>query len=205
MLLDVRDAGAEVAGVLAEIERLRRLDNKPDWGDFAVLGRTHGQLAGTRAFLELNGVPVRRAIKNGLPWPGRIREFRCLLSYLEGVEGPEVSVRGLRMRLETICGAKSLWTAMADRMLADVEGARGPHQCAVPDLIEAIHQALSDHARSHIVGTGVLVGTAHAAKGLEFRHVVVLGGEWQRQRMRGRRDSPEAQRRLYYVAMTPRP
>ncbi len=202
VLLDVRDARSEAVGVLAEIERLRGLDENPDWGDFAVLGRTHRQLAGVRAYLESKGVPVRRAIANGLPWPGRIREFRQLLDYLEEIRAEETSVPELRMRLQDAWGVKSDWTAMADRLLAEVEGSTGPHPCAVPDLIEAIHRALSEHARSHIVGTGVLAGTVHAAKGLEFRHVVVLGGEWQRRHEDGRQDSPEQKRRLYYVAMT---
>jgi ATP-dependent DNA helicase RecQ len=202
VLLDARDAGSEAAVVLAEIERLRRLDEYPDWGDFAVLGRTHRQLAGARAFLESKGVPVRRAIANGLPWPGRIREFRQLLDYLEELRAEEISVPELRMRLRGVWGIKSDWTAMADAMLAEVEGATGPHPCSAPDLIEAIHRALSEHARSHIVGTGVLAGTVHAAKGLEFRHVVVLGGEWQGRYRDGRQDSPEQKRRLYYVAMT---
>ena len=205
VLLDVRDARSEAVGVLAEIERLRGLDENPDWGDFAVLGRTHRQLAGARAYLESKGVPVRRAIANGLPWPGRIREFRQLLDYLEKARAEETSVPELRMRLRDVWGVKSDWTdwmAMADRMLAEVEGSTGPHPCPVPNLIEAIHQALSEHARSHIVGTGVLAGTVHAAKGLEFRHVVVLGGEWQRRHKDGRQDSPEQKRRLYYVAMT---
>ena len=202
VLLDVDDARAQAAAVLAEIERLRGLDATPDWHDFAILARTHRQVSTARAVLEMNEVPVRRAIARGLPWPGRIREFRRLLSYLEGVDEPEVSVPELRARLDAICGAESLWTAMGDRILAEVEGASGPHPFAVPDLIEVVHEALADHARSHIVGTGVLVGTVHAAKGLEFRHVLVLGGDWRSEGRAGHRDSPEAQRRLYYVAMT---
>jgi ATP-dependent DNA helicase RecQ len=47
--------------------------------------------------------------------------------------------------------------------------------------------------------TGLMLLSAHRAKGLEFRHVAVLDGSWDR------RDSSEdrdASRRLYYVAMT---
>jgi ATP-dependent DNA helicase RecQ len=47
--------------------------------------------------------------------------------------------------------------------------------------------------------TGLMLLSAHRAKGLEFRHVAVLDGSWDR------RDSSEdrdAARRLYYVAMT---
>ena len=46
--------------------------------------------------------------------------------------------------------------------------------------------------------TGVLLLTAHRAKGLEFDHVIVLDGEWRRQNG----EDADAARRLYYVAMT---
>ena len=46
---------------------------------------------------------------------------------------------------------------------------------------------------------GLLLLTAHRAKGLEFDHVAVLDGGWDRV---GRDEDPDAPRRLYYVAMT---
>ena len=46
---------------------------------------------------------------------------------------------------------------------------------------------------------GLLLMTAHRAKGLEFDHVVVLDGGWDRV---GRSEDSDAPRRLYYVAMT---
>ena len=46
---------------------------------------------------------------------------------------------------------------------------------------------------------GLLLLTAHRAKGLEFDHVVVLDGGWDRP---SRNEDPDAPRRLYYVAMT---
>ena len=46
---------------------------------------------------------------------------------------------------------------------------------------------------------GLLLLTAHRAKGLEFDHVVVLDGGWD---LVGRDEDADAPRRLYYVAMT---
>ena len=46
---------------------------------------------------------------------------------------------------------------------------------------------------------GLLLLTAHRAKGLEFDHVVVLDGGWNRI---GQAEDADAPRRLYYVAMT---
>ena len=47
--------------------------------------------------------------------------------------------------------------------------------------------------------TGLLLLTAHRAKGLEFDHVAVLDGGWSQ---RDRNEDRDAPRRLYYVAMT---
>ena len=46
---------------------------------------------------------------------------------------------------------------------------------------------------------GLLLLTAHRAKGLEFDHVVVLDGDWARA---SEGEDADAPRRLYYVAMT---
>ena len=204
-LLDVEDEVAQASAVLAEIERLRRLDPSPDWHDFAILGRTHEELATVRALLERHGVPVRRALRHGLPPLSRIREFDRLITHLKTSTSVEISVRDLRQRLSTICGAASLWTAMADRMLAGIEAELGAEPCPVADAIEALHRGLLDHRRSQIIGDGVLVGTVHASKGLEFAHVAVLAGGWKG---RSADYAPEArnrfyeeERRLYYVAM----
>jgi ATP-dependent DNA helicase RecQ len=47
--------------------------------------------------------------------------------------------------------------------------------------------------------TGLLLLTAHRAKGLEFDHVVVLDGSWDKI---SKNEDLDASRRLYYVSMT---
>jgi ATP-dependent DNA helicase RecQ len=47
--------------------------------------------------------------------------------------------------------------------------------------------------------TGLMLLSAHRAKGLEFDHVAVLDGKWNGS---SGREDPDAPRRLYYVAMT---
>ncbi len=46
---------------------------------------------------------------------------------------------------------------------------------------------------------GLLLTSAHRAKGLEFDHVVILDGNWH---TLGKGEDADAPRRLYYVAMT---
>ena len=205
-VLEVAGAGSQARAALAEIERLRGLDPDPDWQAFAVLARTHEELSAVRAFMEANGVPTRWALpRKKRPPLTRVREFRRLLVHLSGMGTTDAAPEDLRKRVVEICGGETMWTAMADRILAGVEAELGEGAPAA-DLSESLHRALADHRHTHIVGDGVLFGTAHAAKGLEFRHVVVLGGGW-----RGRPEEEwsarpasetEEERRLYYVAMT---
>ena len=196
-LLKVEGGEAQAAAVLAEIERLRRLDPTPDWHNFAILSRTHGQLAAVRALLEREGVPIRRVLRDGLPPLWRIREFKRLLAHLEENKLLEVSIQKLRGELSRICGANSSWTAMASRILMDLEVGFGGESCAVVNVTEALYRGFADPHRSHVFGDGVLVGTVHSAKGLEFAHVIVLGGGWKKNARLS-----EEERRLYYVAMT---
>ena len=191
------------AAALAEIERLRSLCKTPDRTRFAVLAWSHADLAPVRALFEKKGVPVRRAVPGGLPRLDRIREFRSLLDHLKGIEPQETHISKLRKHLRAICGVRdsgTIWTAMADRMLVALEEEHGDEGISATEITEAIHRGLADHRRSHLIGDGVLVSTIHSAKGLEFDHVLVLGGVRQTTRKEPR--SPEEVRRLYYVAMT---
>jgi ATP-dependent DNA helicase RecQ len=49
------------------------------------------------------------------------------------------------------------------------------------------------------LGSGVFLSTIHAAKGMEFTHVIILDGDW---RAADGRRSAEEERRLLYIAMT---
>ena len=191
------------AATLGEVERLRGLGSAPDWQQFAILAWSHAQLAPVRGLLEKYNVPVRRSIPDGLPRLDRIREFRLLLDYLGTSQASEINVPQLRQQLTGICrvnGPGTVWTGMADRILAAIEDGSGVLSVPAMDVTETLRQGLADHNRSHLIGHGVLVSTIHAAKGLEFDHVLVLGG--LRENQNNGRHSTEEERRLYYVGMT---
>jgi len=200
LILDVKDGIAADAAVASYIEWVRDLDKETEWTDFAVLGRTWAEANTTRGFLEDQGIPIRRPIPTGLPRLGRIREFRRLLDHLHQSDTPDIAVPALRENITSICGAESFWTQMADRVLSQIQQEAGTSPCPTTYLTRAVHSELAVAKSEHLVGEGVLVGTVHSAKGREFQHVVVLGGDWNQRYRNG--DSPEAQRRLYYVAMT---
>ena len=200
LILDVKDGIAADAAVTSYIEWAKDLDGGTDWTDFAVLGRTWAEVNMTRGFLEDHNIPIRWPIPSGLPRLERIREFHRLLTHLQQSDIPDIAVPALRENITAICGAESFWTQMADRILAQIQQDAGTSPCPTSYLTRAVHSELSVARSEHLIGEGVLVGTVHSAKGREFPHLIVLGGGWNQSRRNG--DSPEAERRLYYVAMT---
>jgi ATP-dependent DNA helicase RecQ len=205
--MQVRGLDEEIAAAVAEIERLRTLDPTPDWGAFGVIASRHSELEAMRAALEAHEIPCRVALASDeMPRLHRVREIRHLLRWLTDRGVDPVVVPRLRSELAQICGQESSWAAIADQMLATLETDVGTDEVPASDVVETIYEGLSDHQRAHSVGHGVFLTTAHSAKGLEFRHVLVLGGDW-RSRPAGSGGSPsvaaiEERRRTYYVGLT---
>ena len=87
------------------------------------------------------------------------------------------------------------WQPLKDAC-AEFAEESGAGEALTKDLIEWLAEWGRDLRRKQ---TGLLLLTAHRAKGLEFDHVAVLDGSWER---RGSGEDRDAARRLYYVAMT---
>ena len=228
LLLEVADSLDEPPRIAAQIERIKRLRPEHDWIDFAVLARSQDQADTNRAFLERQGIPVRRAVRKrtgkgdsaqrSLPWLGRIREFRLLIQHLQDADAHETPIADLRQRLPEITEqartvrssavsvSVSVWTELADEVLASVQEQVGDEPCPHEEILNALYQAMDDAKRGQMIGNGVHVGTVHSAKGLEFAHVMISGSSWSShaatRRSRSQHPPEEADRRLYYVAMT---
>ena len=85
---------------------------------------------------------------------------------------------------------------MLGEAVGEYELETGGLETAADHFIEWLAEWGRDYRRSQ---RGLLLLTAHRAKGLEFDHVMVLDGGWDRP---GRGEDADAPRRLYYVAMT---
>ena len=133
-----------------------------------MLARGRTQVNANRAFLEHKGIHVRRVVQQGLPWLGRIREFRLLLRHLHHHSTPELPIPALRRHLPRITRSKSFWTHTADRILAQLEEQTGDDPCPVKHILDTLYHAIDDTRRDRMIGQGVHVGTVHSAKGLEF-------------------------------------
>lgn len=190
--LDDDDVGQAVAAV-DELRRLARLASDWNWAEIAVIARDWKYLDPVRAYCERQGIPTQRADEEP-PSFWRLRETQALLGWLN-LDGRKL-VDG-RDLMTWVRGQPEgpWWTLLreaVDQYVLEVAAAEVP--------VQHLKEWLAEWGREiRRRQTGLLLLSAHRAKGLEFRHVVVLDGSWDR---RDRSDDPDAARRLYYVAMT---
>lgn len=183
----------QAIGVMAELQRLAALVPDWSWNRAAVIARNWEALSSVRNYCELHELPVQSAADElGSLW--RYREVQAL-------------VHELRSSGRRLIDAATLRERLADRSLSTYWG-------VLRDAIEeyGLDTGEQDQPLDHFIEwlvdwcrnirhrqSGLLLTSAHRAKGLEFDHVAVLDGDWARS---NRGEDPDAPRRLYYVAMT---
>ena len=179
--------------VIAELKRLSELSPSWDWSACAVVARAWRYLDPVRSLCELEGIPVQMANEDAsFFW--RLRETQALVNWLRGRDSRLVQSAELRDWLES--RPANQWTGLLQEAIAAYELETGGVETAVDQFIEWLAEWGRDLRRRQ---RGLLLLTAHRAKGLEFDHVVVLDGGWDRF---SRGEDADAPRRLYYVAMS---
>ena len=146
-----------------------------------------------RSLCEALGIPVQTANQDG-PNFWRLRETRMFLEWLEARKAGTVTAGEVSDWLDGRDDG-NCWQPLKDAC-AEFAEESGAGEALTKDLIEWLAEWGRDLRRKQ---TGLLLLTAHRAKGLEFDHVAVLDGSWER---RGSGEDRDAARRLYYVAMT---
>jgi ATP-dependent DNA helicase RecQ len=188
-----RDPLTQAVAVMNELQRLAMLAPGVDWSRTAVIAREWKHLDPVRSYCELHGIAVQMANEDQLPvW--RLRETQHMVEWLRVRETRLVDAAALAAWIEQQ-PAGTWWSLLreaVDAYALETGGAELP----VAHAIEWLAEWGRDLRRRQ---TGLLLLTAHRAKGLEFDHVAVLDGGWARA---GRNEDPDAPRRLYYVAMT---
>ena len=179
--------------VVAELKRMAGLAPDWDWSTCAVIARDWRHLDPVRSLCELEGIPVQRANEefSGF-W--HLRETQALLDWLHDSESRLVTSSDLSDWL--VDQPSGTWVELLWEAIAEYETETSGAETSVDHFIEWLAEWGRDTRRRQ---RGLLLLTAHRAKGLEFDHVVVLDGGWDRV---GRREDSDAPRRLYYVAMT---
>jgi ATP-dependent DNA helicase RecQ len=169
-------------------------------GSVAVFARTREELHSVRAALAACDIPVvLGADKAGLPLH-RTREASSLIGLLRGMKQKAVRAEEVRegFHAEACYAANNPWCRIVDRVLDEWQEESGGHRRMPQEVIDYVYEALHEQQRDAGAHDAVYLSTVHAAKGLEFEHVIMLGG-WKNQTGRAQR---EEERRLYYVGMT---
>ena len=179
--------------VVAELKRLSTVDPDWDWSACAVIAREWSYLDPVRSLCELEGIPMQLANEEftGI-W--HLRETRALVNWLRGRNSP--LVRSADLKEWVADQPPSPWIELLEEAVAEYELETSDAETPVDSFTEWLAEWGREVRRRQ---RGLLLLTAHRAKGLEFNHVVVLDGSWDRI---SKGEDADAPRRLYYVAMT---
>ena len=184
---------SQAQAVVAELKRLSSLTSGWDWSTCAVVARNWRYLDPVRSLCEIEGIPVQMANEefSGV-W--QLRETRALVSWLRERDSRLVKSADLN---DWMAGQPAgPWIDLLQEAIAEYELETSGAETSVDHFIEWLAEWAREVRRRQ---RGLLLTTAHRAKGLEFDHVVVLDGGWNRF---SSGDDVDAPRRLYYVAMT---
>lgn len=185
------DATQAVA-VLAELERLAQRTPDWDWTRCAVIARKWENLWPLRALCELHSIPVQQADESSSGF-WSLRETQALIGWLRG-RGPAL-IDSASIERWLSAQPNTRWWQSLREAAAEYAQESGGAELPLGHLLDWLAEWGRDARRRQV---GLLLLTAHKAKGLEFDHVAVLDGEWTESGA----GADDASRRLYYVAMT---
>ncbi|MES2300120.1 MAG: RecQ family ATP-dependent DNA helicase [Pseudomonadota bacterium] len=187
------NAVEQAMAVMQELERLASLDPSWDWARVAVIAREWKTLEPVRCYCEVHGIAVQMADEEAPPF-WRLRETQALVAFLREQGDGMLDMDATSGWLDAQAGGAwwSLLREALDAYTLEMAGAELPGA----HLVEWLAEWGREIRRRQ---TGLLLLSAHRAKGLEFDHVAILDGGWQQA---GRNEDEAAPRRLYYVAMT---
>lgn len=179
--------------VIAELKRLAALSPDWSWERCAVIAREWRYLDPVRSLCELERIPIQMANEDSSSlW--RLRETQALLSLL--AEGGAAMVRPAEIDESLSRQPASEWISLLAQAAAEFEQEFGVTGAPFDGFREWLAEWSHDVCRRQ---QGLLLLTAHRAKGLEFDHLAVLDGGWQRA---DHDEDGDAARRLFYVAMS---
>ena len=187
------DPISQAQTAVAELKRLSGLDPHWAWSTCAVLAREWTYLDPVRSLCQLEGIPVQMANEefSGV-W--HLRETRALVDWVRQRDPRLVKSEDLNDWL--VVQPEGPWIELLREAVAEYALETGGAETATEHFVEWLAEWARDVRRRQ---RGLLLLTAHRAKGLEFDHVVVLDSRWDK--VIGGEDV-DAPRRLYYVAMT---
>ena len=186
---------SQAQAAMLELQRLSSLTQDWGWSSCAVIAREWKYLDPVRGFCEHEGIPVQLGNEE-LPNFWRLRETQNCVDWLK--QGNRKVVKMSKLGKWLGRQRQTPWIELLQEAATAYQHEVGGAEMEVP--VAQFIEWLAEWGRAaHRRQNGLLLLTAHGAKGLEFKHVVVLDGGWDRRDSKEDKDAP---RRLYYVAMT---
>lgn len=183
----------QARAVMAELQDCATRDRNWNWSRCAVIAREWKYLVPVRALCEAQEIPVQMANED-IPNFWHLRETQALIEWLRG-RRPRI-VDSAALQAWTRERPSNPWNSLLRQAVEEHALETSNGETPVDHFIEWLAEWGRDiRRRQH----GLLLLTAHRAKGLEFDHVAILDGSWKRT---GPDEDQDASRRLYYVAMT---
>ena len=186
------DPVSQAQVVVQELKRMASLDPEWDWSRCAVIARNWDLLDPVRALCHLDKIPVQVS-REDFTATWQLRETQELLNWTND-QGGLLKAGDLIQWLHK--QPEGPWNDLlmesVENYLTETNNEELPAAAFREWLAE---WARDNRRRQH----GLLLTSAHRAKGLEFDHVVILDGNWS---TTGQSEDLDAPRRLYYVAMT---
>ncbi|MDA3918157.1 MAG: RecQ family ATP-dependent DNA helicase [Deltaproteobacteria bacterium] len=167
--------------------------------DFAIISR-HGIsfpfLVAVRMALAQLGIPFCYSIKSSSGFPVfQIREIQKFLLFLDKNRKISMTPIDLKQKFLKSLNHKNVWTDYITDILEAWCHINNDMEISISRAKDFAIETLMEEKKEHKTGKGVLLGTIHSVKGMEFSHVFILDGGWQLNNI-------EEERRLYYVGMT---
>jgi ATP-dependent DNA helicase RecQ len=183
----------QAVAVIAELQRLSTLAAHWNWSSNAVIAREWKYLEPVRSYCELNHIPVQMADEEA-PHFWRLRETQAVVEWVRAREITLVDTGAIGRWLDQ--QPNGPWWALLREAVEQYTMETGGAELPADHFTEWLAEWGREVRRRQ---TGLMLLTGHRAKGLEFDHVAVLDGGWDRE---GKNEDRDAPRRLYYVAMT---
>lgn len=193
LLKNAGDRFSQAVLAIEELERLSRIVPDWDWSKTAIIAREWSYLQPARSFCEARGIPVQVA-NTDPPNFWHLRETQELFNWLQSRDRSGLSVADLRKWMDA--QPDGPWWSVLREGVGDFARDIGDRETDRKDILEWLAEWGRDIRKRQ---SGLLLLSAHRAKGLEFDDVVVLDGAWEK---RSNGEDRDATRRLYYVAMT---
>ncbi|MDD9981142.1 MAG: ATP-binding domain-containing protein, partial [Gammaproteobacteria bacterium] len=185
---------SQAVAAVEELERLAALDPDWQWNRCAIVARNWTDLDPARSACMVHGIPVQSA-REELSSFWRARETQRLLRTLESGDSTAIEAEEIRRYRED--AGEGPWADLLAQALDELLLEEGQATVLPIAFVRNWLGEWSKEIRRR--QQGLLLTSAHRAKGLEFDHVVILDGRWN---AASDAEDPDTARRLYYVSMT---